>query len=246
VIGSPPPAPAKPREARLEVRVDAESHPFLRSHRVQDVPVLPVVLVVEWFSRAARLFRPGLRLAACRDLAVLSGLPLDAFEGGGHRLAVVCRELSDGATPRLQLELRGAPGRLHYSAVAELAPPGEPAPSPNGVRGLDRLESWPSERAIYGPLLFHGPDFQVLEAVEGLSPDGAAARLRGTREVGWPGGPWTVDPATLDGGLQLARLWSFRALGAPTLPTRIGAFVPHALDGAAPGPTRCLLRASPA
>jgi len=244
VVGGPPPLPAKLREQRFELVVDSGSHPFLRSHRVQDVPVLPVVLVVEWFSRAAALFRPGLRLAALRELAVLSGLLLDAFEGDGHRLTVVCRETANGAAPRVLLELRGAQGRLHYSALAELVPPGEDARPPGGVDGLERLEAWPSGRAIYGPPLFQGPDFQVLEAVEGLSLEGAAALLRGSRDVGWAGGPWTVDPAVLEGGLQLAQLWGFRALGALTLPTRIGAFVPHRINGDGAGPTRCLLRAS--
>ncbi|RYE93378.1 MAG: hypothetical protein EOO75_04505, partial [Myxococcales bacterium] len=57
---------------------------------------------------------------------------------------------------------------------------------------------------------------------------------------GWEGS-FLTDPALLDGGLQLARLWGLRTLGRPSLPTRIGALVVH-VPGLAAGSLRCLLR----
>ena len=45
----------------VEVRVDAASHPYLGDHAIAGTPVVPVVMAVEWFLRAARACRPDLR-----------------------------------------------------------------------------------------------------------------------------------------------------------------------------------------
>lgn len=47
--------------------------------------------------------------------------------------------------------------------------------------------------------------------------------------------------ALLDGGLPSARLWGIKALGRPSLPTRLGAVVIHQ-PGLAAGAVRCVLR----
>src|SRR5690606_25975128 len=54
--GAPPPQV-------LELLVSEASDPYLDSHRVKGVPVVPVVLVLEWFARAARALAPHLALA---------------------------------------------------------------------------------------------------------------------------------------------------------------------------------------
>ena len=41
------------RDIGLDVVVNAASHPYLHGHRIKDVPVLPLVLVLEWMARAA-------------------------------------------------------------------------------------------------------------------------------------------------------------------------------------------------
>jgi len=93
---------------------------------------------------------------------------------------------------------------------------------------------------LYGPdALFHGPAFQVIESIESVSEQGMVARLSGVEGRAWPG-PWLLDPALLDGGLQLALLWSRQRSGRAALPTAIGAV--HAqLAAAATFPVRCSL-----
>jgi hypothetical protein len=171
--------------------VTAASHPFLIDHAIDDIPVLPVVMALEWFARAARVARPGLELTVCRDVRVLRGARLCRYSNGGDPFTVVCRENGDG---RLELELRGADGTLHYTAAAEFAGALPNGATPLALAGLQRYP-----RATYGEELFHGPQFQVIRSVEGVSREGAVALLDGAHACGWRGS-WVTDAAVLDGG----------------------------------------------
>jgi hypothetical protein len=89
-------APAREHTTTVDIMVDPQMHPFLSSHCVQgDVPVLPAVLALEWFVRVARLARPDLVVACCRDLKVLAGVSLPDFSQG-RRFRILCREVRQG------------------------------------------------------------------------------------------------------------------------------------------------------
>ena len=49
-----------------------------------------------------------------------------------------------------------------------------------------------------------------------------------------------TDPALIDGGLQLARIWGFEQLDNPTLPTSLEAIMLYE-QGLIEGPVQCLL-----
>jgi len=80
----------------------------------------------------------------------------------------------------------------------------------------------------YDELLFHGPCFQVIEAIDGLSERGAAARVRSTRPIDWLTGSgadqqeWIFDPALVDAAAQMALLWARTVHGHSCLPARFG------------------------
>lgn len=219
--------------------VDASTHPYLRGHRIDDVPVLPVVLVLEWMLRAARLCRPELEQVVCKDLEVLRGLRLEHFDRR-QPLTIVCRQLQNGSSSLLAAELHDSEGQLRYRASLELTPRG-PTPALEPAQVLEG-EPWPYAASdIYGPHLFHEEGFQVIRTLDAVSPEGGGALLDGTRAMGWPGGGWQTDPAALDGGLQLAILWGEQMLGKSSLPTRVGAFHRYR-DGLLPSPLHCALR----
>ena len=223
---------AENRRHNLEVVVTAASHPFLVDHAIDKVPVLPVVMALEWFARAARVARPGLELAVCRDVRVMKGARLCRYGNGGDPFTVVSRENAQG---RLELELRGADGTLHYSAAAEFA-----GSLPDGAAPLAPADLQRYLRPTYGDALFHGPQFQVIRTVEGVSPGGAVALLDASRACGWLGS-WATGAAVLDGGLQLALLWSGHVIGGRSLPTAVGAY--HAYRGRwDAGELRCTVR----
>jgi hypothetical protein len=180
-----------------EIVVNAATYPTLDGHRIHGTPVVPVVMVIEWFARAAKHAHPELALTAIRDVEVLRGIRVRDFEGAGERLRVACKD--EPAS--------GAPWSLAH---------------------------------VYESLLFHGAQFRAIRELHGVGEDHGYAYLVGVRELGW-NGAWTTDPALLDGGLQLARLWGVHVLGETTLPTRIGAFVRHDDGRATPSALRCVL-----
>jgi NAD(P)-dependent dehydrogenase (short-subunit alcohol dehydrogenase family) len=226
VAGGVHPLVVRATEAtRLDVRVCPERFDFLRSHCIDgSTPVLPVVLDLEWFVRAARAIFPDRPIRCCRDLKVLSGVKLPEFERGTW-LRIVCRPIEIEA---LEVELHRGHMR-HYSAVIEFGSPGviateAPARMANGDGGA---WPWSAQHAYDSGHLFHGPHFQVLHSLRGLSDHGGRADLAGTAEAGWGQGPWLADPAALDGGMQLALLWAFYHKQRKSLPTRLEAFVPY-------------------
>ena len=225
------------RGVRLRVRVDARTAPYLADHKVAGTPVVPVVLVLEWFARAARATRPDLVLTDMSELKVLKGIRLGAFEGAGDWFDIVADEVTNGAGSVLALELRGLDGARHYSATATLADRAVDPPHGPAQRGLP---PWSGEAIYDGDVLFHGDAFQVIRTLDGISDQGIDATLSSTRQQSWPNEGWHTDPAALDGGLQLALLWSHRMLGGPSLPMSVLSFRTFA-DGPPPGPVRAVL-----
>jgi len=231
--------PAEPGALKIEAEmvVDRAHWAFLDGHRVRGAVVVPVALVLEWFARAARACRPDLTLAACREVQVLRGIRLSHFDdGAAERFVLRARQLSNGHEATIAVELLGADGSRHYSAICEMK---ERSPLP------DRTLAEPAELApwsgtIYdGEVLFHGPAFQVIRSVDGIAGGGLTATLEGVTARGWLGS-WQLDPALLDGGLQAAVLWAQRKLGAASLPTAISSLhIYH--PGPAVGPIRCVL-----
>ncbi len=241
--GEPRPEPlaaeATPRNVRLSVRAAKGSHPYLKDHAIAGVPVVPVVLAVEWMARAARALRPDLHLAQVKDVKVLRGIKLSGFEGQGDWLTVEATELSNGAGAELAVEVRSTEGAVHYRATAVMTVQQTLA---NGTRPADvALEPWGDDAIYDGHVLFHGGDFQVIRDLTGVGTDGIQATLSTTAQKGWSDENWHTDPASLDGGLQLALLWSKKALGGASLPMSLGAL--HAYtDGPVDGPLQATLR----
>jgi NADP-dependent 3-hydroxy acid dehydrogenase YdfG len=230
-------APAPPR-AVVEATVTARTHGFLTDHAPADVPVLPLAMAVEWFASAGRSRYPD-RSTFLSDLRVLNRIELPDLALREHRFTIDGTGAS-GDPAALDLRLTSATGTVHYRArlVAPNAPPGR-------WTTLDARNE-PFTEPIYGtPVLFHGPDFQVLRRVESLSRDGAEASIAGVRAIGWPGGPWWTDPAAIDGALQTAVLWARHATGDATLPMGMDTLRVHR-TGPAPGTLRCLVRGTSA
>ncbi len=214
------------------IHVHVGSHPYLASHRIKGRPVLPFVMALDWFARAAAEARPGADLAVLRDVHVKRTVPLPNLATHGHGFRVVVRPPASPTSnghESLLLELVGdTGGPAFYTASAVLQHPelGREA----GGAGQGTVREGFSEGAagllspegLYreGLGLFHGPDFQVLRAIDILEREGARARIAGTSAMGWPG-RFLLDAAALDGGLQLAIVWGLQALGLRTLPMRI-------------------------
>jgi hypothetical protein len=188
---------------------------------------VPVVLVQEWFLRAARTRLPAAERLSVRDLRMLKGIVLEGFPRRTFRFDI---EMAAGDAGRLALKLTDEQGRIRYDAsvaVDEAYPGVAMAPS----AGID-----PVPASVYGDgRLFHGPAFQTIESLGVFGAQGGGAVIGSTVDRSWPCGDWLTDPAALDGALQLARLWVAERGGGLSLPVRIGAC--HVARRARPGQT---------
>jgi acyl transferase domain-containing protein/NADP-dependent 3-hydroxy acid dehydrogenase YdfG len=229
---------AGPPRLAVEATVNARTHGFLTDHAPADVPVLPLAMAMEWFASAGRSRHPD-RSTFLSDIRVLSRIELPDLAAHGHRFTIEGTG-AERDPAALDLRLTSSAGTAHYRArlVAPNAPPQRwAALDPRGE---------PFAGPVYGtPVLFHGPDFQVLRRVESLSHRGAEASIVGVRAIGWPGRVWWTDPAAIDGALQAAVLWARQATGDATLPMGVDALRVHR-TGPAPGTVRCLVRGTSA
>ncbi|MEU0522377.1 SDR family NAD(P)-dependent oxidoreductase [Streptomyces niveus] len=225
-----------PRRAELLVRAD--SQPQLADHALAGVPVLPVAMVLNWFAGAATAWLPDAGSLVLRDLRVYQKCTLPELAGTGHRLTVQGGRDAAGSPAGLEAELRGESGVAHFRAVLDT---GTDAPDPAAWAVPDGLK--PLERAeLYdGEYLFHGPRFHSVRSLHGVSEHGAEAVVAGVYALDWPGGHWPLDPAAIDGALQLALIWAREALNAATLPMAVAECRVYR-RGPVDGTVRCVLR----
>jgi acyl transferase domain-containing protein/acyl carrier protein len=233
------------RTMRAEIRLSTRTHPYLADHDIVGTPVVPVAMVLEWFAAAARETRPPGNAVVIRDISVLRKISLDRFEDGGTRLAVRC----DAGGPGLRMELLGDDGRPYYRASMN---PGEAGAGPITVWEIPQDLQPVKPAEIYdGRVLFHGPRFQAIRSLHGVSYSGATADVVGLEELGWNGSNgwngrngtvWRTDPAATDACLQLSLVWAEQVLGGATLPMSVGEYRLHR-EGPADGPMRCVVRA---
>ncbi|SCF61417.1 SDR family NAD(P)-dependent oxidoreductase, partial [Streptomyces sp. Ncost-T10-10d] len=225
-----------PRPAQLLVRAD--NLPQLADHALTGVPVLPVAMVLNWFAGAATAWLPGAGPLVLRDLRVYQKCTLPELAGTGHRLTVHGSRGAAGSSTGLEAELRGENGVAHFRAVLDTGAE-EPDPatwgSPDGLKPLDRSELYDGES------LFHGPRFHSVRSLHGVSEHGAEAIVAGVRDLKWSGEHWPLDPAAMDGALQLALLWAQEALDAATLPMAVAECRVYR-RGPVDGTVRCVLR----
>jgi NAD(P)-dependent dehydrogenase (short-subunit alcohol dehydrogenase family) len=225
----------------VSLQVNKEKYPFIDGHRIKDVPVVPLVLVLEWFSKAAKLHSPDLNYVACKNVKVLRGITLKNFTTGNDHFNISCQQITNGTQPhRLALTLTAPGGGAFYSAEVEMSLQGQ---ADNKVMRSEKneLPSWKwNVSEIYKDKLFHGPEFQVIRSLEGVSEEKATCFLNGINEMSWPDAFWKNDVAALDGGLQFAILWGKHNLNKTSLPTKIGAYHRYQ-TGPISGPIYCEL-----
>ena len=228
----------RPQDWAIDVFVDGRTHPYLANHVVNGSPVLPVVLVIEWFMRFGRSLFPDLKPTALNDIQVMKGIVLHGFPAR-ESFEIRARPKRSNGVGTIEFELRCAAGELRYKADMVLGHVAdEDRIRATHPMAIDTASGPCSMTDVYDGKLFHGPDFQVIRDLEEWSDHGGVGLLDGTVAKGWPGGPWLADPAVLDGGLQLSFLWGMAQTELFYLPTRIEAFVPYGAPSLE-GPIRC-------
>ncbi len=203
--------------------LDVESCPFLNSHVIKGKAVLPTAIIVEWLAHGAMHENPGLLFHGFDDLRIFKGVILDPEESVSIQVLAGPAVLSDGME-LVPVELRSG-NVLHARARIVLATELQAAQSSAAPSAAQ-----PYSGEIYADgRLFHGPDLQGIESVEGWSKQGIignAAAAPAPSE--WMQQPlrsgWLADPLALDASFQLMILWCFEAHGVGSLPTRAASY----------------------
>jgi NAD(P)-dependent dehydrogenase (short-subunit alcohol dehydrogenase family) len=203
-------------------RLDASSFPVLRDHVLAGKAVLPLALSIEWLIAGASHVE-GTDVTSLEDIRVFRGVTLGA-EPEDVFLWVGPREPS-ASGHRVVVELRGASGHVHVRAHASFEALSLPAPSLAPPPSLRPFRT-PMPH-VYAEQLFHGESLHAIESIEGMSEAGMVLRLRShptsERLLPPPVVAWRLDPLLLDGVFQALIVWCRENVGAPSLPSRLGA-----------------------
>ena len=223
-------------ERILPLRLDASRHRYLHEHVLDGKPVLPAAVALELMAEAAKIMWPGWRVVEVREHKLFKGVELkgmdthDSARSLQVRIAPPPYGSSEGFEVAASLESELAPGRFipHYRCVLRLE---QMLPAPERAEREFHDDKALSTAKAYGEWLFHGPRFQVIERIDGLSPQGAGASVRSTRPAQWladgtnDGDDWVFDPGLLDAAAQMAWLWSRAYRDESALPARFGRVV---------------------
>lgn len=212
---------ARPERLVRDLIIAAPWQPHFDDHRVRGSVVVPMVMVAEWFARMARVAAPGLHLESLSDFRVMRPIKLDDFAGERLRCCLHAQVRGDDQQARIELEFVQGEGPPAFRATAQMC---TDMPSCLDLDTTVARGHRPAPRSggfEYGGALFHGPQFQVIEAIDGQDAQAIEGRVRGVADAQWSWDSWTLDVAALDGGLQLAVLWAFDTLGAASLPMGI-------------------------
>jgi hypothetical protein len=220
-------SPAKGGGVELIRSFDPAHDLYLRDHQLDGKAVLPFAVAMELMTEVVQNAWPDLRVVGLRDLQVLRGVVL---ENGSKTLRLVARGQAEPFHERLggdvHVEIRDLEraGHPYYRATLELAdrlpePPPYRPPLAEDLRPFSM-----SVEEAYRQWLFHGPLFQNIAEIHGISERGMVATCMPSSPrqclTGDPDGQWLIDPVVFDSGLQLIILWARAHTDMTPLPSR--------------------------
>ncbi|MSU77696.1 MAG: SDR family NAD(P)-dependent oxidoreductase [Gemmataceae bacterium] len=214
----------------FERDLSVDAMPMLKSHVIKGHPVLPMALAIEWLAHGALHANPGLTFHGFDDLRVLKGIIV--HDDQPLQLSVLTGEaIKKNNLFRVPVEIRSQAnaGREtpHVRAIILLA--SKPLTTDENVVEI-ATQAYPrGKHEIYTERLFHGPDLQGIETVEGCSEAGIVAMVASAPSPSaWVRQPlrgsWLTDPLVLDCGFQMMILWTQELCGAGSLPSSAGRY----------------------
>jgi hypothetical protein len=217
--------------AQMLTIVLGEAHAYLKEHCIDQIPVVPAAVAMEMMSEAASQLWPGWTVAEVRDCQLLKGIKLNT---ANQMVSLIIHPPTYGSSEgfevnaAIQSDKDDGQHCLHYRSVLCLAPQ---YPRPFKLKPQLFMEKEINVAAAYNDWLFHGPRFQVIEKINGLSEQGANAVVSKTYPSQWLLHPntnhnkWLFDPALVDAAAQMAIIWSRVFRNETSLPMRFGRVV---------------------
>lgn len=207
------------------------THAYLKEHCIDNIPVLPAAAALEIMSEAASQLWPGWTVVEVSDCRLLKGIELKSPDQKFNlTINPPTYGSSEGFEVNVAIQSDQVDGRhrLHYRAVLRLE---QHYPQLFKLQPQLFAEKELTVTRAYSELLFHGPRFQVIEKINGLSEGGANALVRTTRPVQWLENSeanydqWVFDPGVVDAAAQMAILWCRTFRNETSLPVRFGRVV---------------------
>ncbi|QDU59365.1 Phenolphthiocerol synthesis polyketide synthase type I Pks15/1 [Planctomycetes bacterium Pan216] len=212
----------------VDVIADPNSDRYLLDHVVDGVPILPMVLALEWFVRVADGVHPGRPVTRVRDLKVLKPVLLPP-NGSPHRLRITARQYGDESDSTLLTQMEWD-GQTAYEAVIEQATVRPLAPADTGPRTYAR--SWDiADDSIYRDVLFHGPAFRFGWELDRFDEKGGTAWVDLGERPGAFDETWATSARATEAALQFALIWFTTRLGKKGLPLRFDEYVAYGRVG---------------
>ncbi|WP_296704872.1 SDR family NAD(P)-dependent oxidoreductase [Algoriphagus sp.] len=181
------------------------NNPYLSSHTIQDKIIVPMMMVNEWGLRLAKKLYSHLNIAEIKKMKVYKGIHLANFETTGDILSFYYESQKSGENTLVEIKVEGESKQLYYSFIVVMA---EDIDAPfKSNTNLGDLKNWLFIKDdVYGPILFHGPDFQVINNLEGISSKGCKGELKISNSLFNDKLNWASEMFLFDGGVQLAAL----------------------------------------
>jgi malonyl CoA-acyl carrier protein transacylase len=222
-----PPAVNKPQFTLcFERQIDVAQYPVLNSHIIDEKPVVPLALMMEWFAHGALHPNPGLMLHGLDDIRVLKGIRLEREK---HEIRLFADRLKkNGEFYEVAVELRGGnetrQDSIHARARAILSEQLVPAPPYQFSKAMIAGAYSKNIQEIYDEILFHGHQLRGIRKIISCSPRGMVAQISSAPEPReWISSPfrdrWIADPLALDCAFQMAILWCFEEKQTLSLPS---------------------------
>jgi hypothetical protein len=179
-------------------------------------------------SEAVRSLWPAWQVGQVSGFKLLKGID---FKSGARDLRVKISPPPYGSsegfdvTAELQTELVSVGWVVNYRGVVRLVQhltPGDQAQ--RAVHGTPNV----TVDKVYDEWLCHGPAFQLMQSLAGLSRNGAGALVRTAAAVDWVGAMphgaagWVFEPGLIDVAAQMAWVWARSNRDETALPARFG------------------------
>jgi NAD(P)-dependent dehydrogenase (short-subunit alcohol dehydrogenase family)/acyl carrier protein len=212
----------------FERTLSVDRAPYLASHVLGGRAVLPVAMIVEWLGHAAMHRNPGLEFRGLDNLRVFQGLKLGANDNLPLQVQLGKPQRVEGQykVPAQLVSRNGERQIVHAGGDVWLGA-GMSLTSAAPVRAQGPRSEWTAGDPY--ALLFHGPAFQGITAVEHCDAESLVLTTRTAKAPAeWTPEPfrpaWLADPLALDAALQGLILWCRTERDRPCLPTGWAAY----------------------
>ena len=193
--------------ARGVREMSRSSDPWVLDHAIDGVPVLPGVIGLECMAAVAAELAPDLAYHGARNVRFLA--PVKLHRDAPTTLVVEARLVGEGEVAAvLTSERRLATGRTqrtdHYEATLRFAVEGTAGDDLAGLPSVFLPDEVVQQDQIYRRF-FHGPIFQVLQVIFGVSADGLVGEAHCDPSP-LSSGPLITAPLVLEAAFQAAGL----------------------------------------